>query len=402
MGQIIRIFGLWILVAGMLLPGLAQAGISSVTPSPSQRNVALASSTSFTATWNVVRNNLPSTFPPGATVTSVQGKFTNIDNTVTYGVVPATLSQTRPLVGPSTTFVFTERVRVPAEVAYRAYKSGAMAVYYNRAFSDDGFTSSSFIGVVKLNITGSSAAGFSLSRLSLRFDDDTALRVVDKGAKLRAYADVTYTGTGLLQGAWEIAEPPTTLGKPIYQTLQLVRRMLVGSGQERIYAPPLPTGTRGFYLLRLRVTKPQLPVPVAELPFIRYVVSHQAVHWHPAQVLTVTAPAPGAVLGKDTGFAWQEVAGARAYQVELYAKGPFSVIDTLPDLGSVADTKQWRPSGAPVAGVLVPGDRTSAGLSALGDAHLKSGYVYRWRVLAIGKDGGLLAVSPWREVHTTP
>lgn len=395
-----------ILLAAGLSVRVADASLSSVTPTPSQRNVALATANAFSVTWTVVRNNAPNTPPPGATVTSSQGVFTDATGNV-LGTVPTVLSQTQgvppPGAGPPppTTFFFHESVQVPQQVVYRAFKAGITFFYYTRVFTDSGGLTST-LGRMVLNITGSAAAGFNLTRLSLRFDDNTALRVAGQGEKLHAYADVSFTGTGQLQAVWEIATPPSTQGEPVYQTLGLVRQVLAGGGPVRIYAPTLPTDTTGTYLLRLRVTNPPLPISVDQLPYIRYVVSRATLHPTPPQSLSVKAPAPGARLAKDTRFQWQAVAGAKAYQVELYSKGVYSIADTLPSLGTAGadEGQRWRPSGPPVAGVLVPGNRTSARLSALGDTHLKAGYAYRWRVLAIGADGGLVAVSPWREVHT--
>ena len=408
-------FAVLLVFAAWLVSNTAQASIASVSASPSPHSVPLGTPSAYTLTWTVVRDN---TSNPGPTVTSSQGVFQNVDGTVTFGTVPTVLSQTKavPTGGaaapPPTTFVFRESLRVPVDVVYRAYKLGYRRIYYYRVFNDPP-AGSSFGAAAVIDITGSSAAGFSITRLSLRFDDDTALRVVDQGSKLGAYAEVSYTGTGQLQAAWEIAEPPSTQGRPVYRTVQLVRRALAGSDRVRIPAPALPTDTPGFYLLRLRVTDPQLPVSVDELPFIRYVVARASARTRPPETLRVDVPAPGALLAKGTDFAWQAIDGARAYQLELYAKGPASVGDTLPNLGSDGGSDggtdgpggrgtpaHWRPSGPPTAGVLLPGDRTRARLSALSDTHLKSGYVYRWRVLAIGESGQALAVSPWREVRT--
>ncbi len=400
-------FAFLVVLAAWLVSNAAHASVSSVSVSPSPHSVPLGTPSAYTLTWTVVRDN---TSNPGTTVTSSQGVFQNVDGTVTFGTVPTVLSQTKPLPGgvvaapPPTTFTIYESLRVPVDVVYRAYKLGYRRIYYYRVFSDPPAGSSS-AAVAVIDITGSSAAGFSVTRLSLRFDDDSALRVVDQGSKLGAYAEVSFTGTGQLQAAWEIAEPPSTQGQPVYRTLQLVRRALAGGERVRIPAPALPTDTPGFYLLRLRVTEPQLPVSVEELPFIRYVVARASARTRPPRTLRVEVPAPGALLAKGTDFAWQGIDGARAYQLELYAKGPASVGDNLPNLGSDGAGEggvppDWRPSGPPTAGVLVPGDRTRAALSALSDTHLKPGYVYRWRVLAIGESGQTIAVSPWREVRT--
>lgn len=254
--------------------GSVRADVSSVTTAPASVNIAIAQPTTVALTWNMVRNN---TGTVGATVSSTHGVFRAGSTTgPVLGLVNAPLSATRPISGPSTTFSIGETVSIPASIAYHALKLGVPTVVYVRSFVDcTACTAGS--GALVLPLSGASGAAFSVSRLSLRFDDDTAVRVVAQGAKLRAYADITFTGGGIFKGVWDIATPPSTQGKLEYRTVQRVHRALAGGDHVRLFTPALPTDEPGIYLLRLRVTQPPLPVKTDDLPFIRYVVTSEAV-----------------------------------------------------------------------------------------------------------------------------
>ncbi|HKK07218.1 MAG TPA: hypothetical protein VKA50_15365 [Gammaproteobacteria bacterium] len=280
-------------LAGVLVLGVAasmarpvRADVSSVTTTPAAVNVAATQATTVAMTWNMVRDN---TGTVGPTVTSDHGVFrAGSASGPVLGVVNQTLSATKPVSGTSTVFTIPETVTVPVGVAYQAVKLGVPTIVYVRTFNDC-TTCTPGSGAVVLPLTGGGGAVFSVSRLSLRFGDDTAVRVVAQGAKLRAYADLTFTGGGVLKGEWQVASPPSTLSKkPDYRTLAPVSRALAGGERVRIKAPALPTQDKGIYLVRLRIVRPALPVSVDELPFIRYVVSSE-----PAGQSGSEAPADG-------------------------------------------------------------------------------------------------------------
>jgi len=249
----------------------AHADVSSVSTSPAAVNIAATRATTVTMTWNMVRDN---TGTVGATVASDHGVFRGGSASgPVLGVVNQSLSATKPVSGPSTVFSISETLVVPVGVAYQAVKLGVATVVYVRSFSDcTACTPGS--GAVVLPLTGGGGAAFSVSRLSLRFDDDTPVRIVAQGAALGAYAQLSFTGGGVLKGEWQVAAPPSTGSKePEYRTVAPVSRALAGGERVRIEAPALPTQNQGIYLVRLRITRPALPVPLEELPFIRYVVS---------------------------------------------------------------------------------------------------------------------------------
>ncbi len=265
-----RLVAALMLGAASMAPS-AQADVSSVTTTPAAVNVAVTRATAVAVTWNMVRDN---TGTVGATVSSDHGVFrAGSASGPVLGVVNRSLSATKPVSGTSTVFSISESVSVPASVTYQAVKLGAATVVYVRRFSDCA-TCTAGSGVVVLPLTGGAGAAFSVSRLSLRFDDDAPVRIVSQGATLHAYAELTFTGGGVLKGEWQVASPPSARSKePHYRSLAPVSRALAGGERVRIEAPALPTQDKGIYLVRLRISRPALPVSVEELPFIRYVVS---------------------------------------------------------------------------------------------------------------------------------
>jgi hypothetical protein len=390
-----------------LSAAFAEASVIGLNVAPSARNVAIGQTATVTATWTVVNSLLaPSAsssitsfgaFVPSCTLTPpfVLGTPTN-----------PVLNSTVPTAGATTiTHSVIDTVIVPAELIQRARDAGLSNFFYLRRFfvpptievADPGrFT------CVALNITGSGGAGFSVPREALSFDDGAPVRIVPRGHKLQAQADISYTGVGLLQAVWEIAEPPSTSGEPIYRVLSQVRQSLALGDAQTLKSPELPTGLTGLYLLRLRITD---PVAGFEAPVIRYFVGEGRPGKElPAQPFALGNPAPAALLAPDTGFSWQPIAGARAYQLEVYATGRETDV-VLPDLAA----EDRAPSAIDVAralsrpavtGMLVPGRQTQTLLSGSARSRLKPGNVYLWRVLAIGADGSVIGQSPMRELRT--
>lgn len=385
-----------IIIFNLLLLGCAlgttsvRAAILSITASPTAANVPLGGSVSVAITWSVTTNLGPSVSSPNGTFRTAGG--------VVLGTVsnPLNRSAIPPGAGVAITVPVTEVVLIPTDVIYRAFKLGLTSFLYSRDFAD----SSGFSGTpqsVTMNITSSAVTGFSLTGMSLMFDNGAVVRLLGQKEKLYAQADVNFTGNGLLQGVWEVADPASTAGEPIFRPLTSVRQYLVGSDKQTLRSPDLPTDSSGFYLVRLRITD---PVPGFDQPVLRYFVSSGK----PGEVLPImpiglVTPAHQTLLAPDTVFAWEAMRGARAYQIELYARA-MTPADKLPSLGDDASTAPPAlPSTPPVTGMLVVGTQTQASLSATARSHLQPGKIYLWRVLAIGGDGSIVGESPIREIR---
>lgn len=201
---------------------------------------------------------------------------------------------------------------------------------------------------------------------------------------------------------WEIAEPATTSGTPIYRPLLQVREYLTLGDAKILKSPPLPSGTIGLHLVRLRVIDPIVPFTT---PVIRYFVAEGRVGKElPPDPVGVTSPVPFALYAPDTLFAWESHKGARAYQLEVYRTDRDPATE-LPDLGGGDRTP--KPSDvaaalrqAPVTGMLVPGNQTTTTLSLNARQRLTPGRAYLWRVLVISDDGTVIGQSPMREMRT--
>lgn len=111
--------------------------------------------------------------------------------------------------------------------------------------------------------------GITISRLALRFENGSPIRVVTKRDTVKALAEINFTGSALFQAEWVIAEPLTTPGRPIFRTLRLVRRHLTGKDRIIVESPELPVDYIGQYYVGLRVTHPEVGF---ETPYVRYFV----------------------------------------------------------------------------------------------------------------------------------
>ncbi|NOZ10510.1 MAG: hypothetical protein GXP09_05685 [Gammaproteobacteria bacterium] len=297
----------------------------------------------------------------GCTVVSPGGTFTTPGGLPLGGV-------SRGVTGrfSGNTLSISERVPIPTSVIFAAQAAGVDEIFYTRIFSD-GVTTVEGIKVFK--ITSGAAASFSLGRVGLQFEDGSVQEVADKGATIKALAEVTYAGRGLLEARWEVALPTSTAGRPVFRTLRLVRDYLSGPDQTDILSPALPTRMPGLYIVRLRISKPFIG---KEMPELRYYITPTEQPAGPPKSMTVISPVTGATLALDTRFEWQRIKGAKTYHIEFFASPPGDQ--------------------APVSGMVVDGSKQSAQLSDVVGDYLKTGTVYM-RVLAVDSKGSVIGES---------
>ncbi len=373
-------------------------GLAVVTTIPSSGSVPLGQSSSVSVAWST-----SSSFGTATSITSTSGTFRSpcavAAGVVTFGTVSTTLSKPGPI-PTSTTTIFNESVLVPADIVDRARKLGLSQIGYQRVFNFA--TLPNETGCLPLNITSSAAANLGISGEILSFDNGSSVRILPRNNAIHAQAELGYNGTGLLQAVWEIANPATTSGEPVYRPLLQVREYLMLGDVKTLKSPALPTGTIGLHLVRLRVIDPIVPFTT---PVIRYFVAEGRVGKElPPDPVGVTSPVPFALFAPDTLFAWESHKGARAYQLEVYRTDRNPATE-LPDLGGGDRTP--KPSDvaaalrqAPITGMLVPGNQTTTTLSLNARQRLTPGRAYLWRVLAISEDGTVIGQSPMREMRT--
>ena len=206
-------------------------------------------------------------------------------------------------------------------------------------------------------------------RVDLGFAQGEATEVTDLDSELYAYAELTYRQSGLLDAVWEVAEPTSMGGVPVFRPLNNVRRLLPLGGRLLLRSPALPTHFTGVYLLRFRVQDPNF---AQGEPLVRYAVINRQ---QPLSMLTASGP-QRCEIGEASEFNWLAVDGAAAYQLEFFEQTP-----------------QLRGNNQPLTGVLVPGSELSARMSALVYQHLQSDRQYYWRITAFDAAGRVIARS---------
>jgi hypothetical protein len=290
-------------------------------------------------------------------------------------------------------------------VVQRARDLGSTAIAYERVFMDDDVPDTPPVRFV-VSFTGGLGGPFEITRFELEFEDQSSLRVVHQRQAIRAIAYVSYSGIGVIDAVWELANSAMTRGgDAVTQFIQLrrVRQRFGGSGLARLVSPPLPTQVNGLHVVRLRFEEPGTAFP---LPDIRYFVLEDG----PGDRLAVpdsidaTSPPPQAALGPDTRFAWSPLDGAIAYRVVFYARLEPPLPSSRPDQAlENADDRAERIEehslGPLVAGVMIPGDRSTLALTPAIAQRLAPGQRFAWQVQAIAADGTVRGQSALREVR---
>ena len=389
-----KVVGTLILMVFLLfgVPGWAE--VATVTTTPTGKNVPLVKLVTVSFVWRVTTQS-----GGGLTISSPSGVFRTLSG-VTLGTVSKTLST--PTTGGPTTRTLSETISVPAHVIFGAQKSGFNRLVYARTFSDGSGPSGT--GSINLNLTGPSGGELNITRIQLRFEDRSAVKMVARNEPAPVFADILFSGSGFIQATWELADPSSTMGEPVFRPLKTVRRYLLAGRNITLESPKFPTQRTGLYLARLRITKPTLGF---DIPVIRYFVKEvtpddeEQSHLAKRIPIILTEPENRAKLKGNTQFTWKPVRGAKAYQLELYLKA-----SPQEELGKAPS--QWvdnillpttHLSEAPLAGAVVPAGQTVISLSRPTRDHLQKGQHYLWRVVVIGKDGKILGVSPVREFY---
>lgn len=362
-----------------------------ISATPTATSHVINSGLTIPITWNV--STLGNA---NGTITSNSGSFSTSANTGnTFGSsVNTTLTTNSPPLGTSGTTPLQETLTIPASILTTAEQNNNHTIYYYRDFTVTaaGTTAPFFVAINLAQVNPQ--ASLEINRLALRFSDNKAVKLVQKNSKVSVLADIKFEGTGLLDAVWEVADPTSTKGTPIYIPYLSVRQYLNIGGQFTLQSPTLPTGRNGIYKARLRIKTPTLSFTQ---PTITYTVKTDSKEHTTYAIPPVKlySPRENDFIKQETRFKWYPVKGAKAYQLELYLpdvhKHPKD--DEIIDESLLLEKK-------PATGILVPAKKTSLSLGALSRDTLRHGQSYYWRIIAIGNDGQTLTTSPLRVIRT--
>jgi hypothetical protein len=337
-----------------------------------------------------------------------------------FGRLPVRFDQSR--IGP--TGGFTDIMSIPPSVARRAYQAAEQgansAFFYVRRFVSASGGPDQYVAVTCRMTGGGARTPLSLTDVRISFkDEDAAILVVHPGGRPpQARAEITYNGTGRLQGRWEVVLPGEELPEPrdllTEATLPVEER-----GTQRRYAPlarfnvflppagrivlespadmRLPANVEGQYMVLLRVEASadkegdsNLATAGAgvgivhsggvagfPLPVLRYVVSGSAVS-------DPDAAGPGAA--------------REGYTIDRSTDGAL-LFNWPPQDGGTTYRLEWRDAAdAMVLTALVPGGWKQYQAPPMLEAFLQAGDL-RWRVVTLAISGNILARGPWVAVR---
>lgn len=378
--QKLGVFWLLSLVASLSLADLTGARVN-----PQSYQLIKDKDASFNVTWQVAANansnNVIST--PGEIISPKDGSV--------LGVFGSTLNQSG-----GTPFILQETITLPARNSINWFNAGLKTVILRRNFSDPaggGLVSARMtLRLVDSSLSGlrdSAAGDLKIQNLRLEYPNGNDVVIVNLGENLTARLTLGFTGTGLLEGRWQLAQPNSNGEAPVFRTLALVRRNINTNQRTEISSPALPTENPGRFLLRFCVTKSGSS-NVSE--FCQEALSARSVYQVNGEkglsVKTIEGIMPSRqIVNASTSFTWPALAGTSMYQLQIFSLNLAE--DTLPS--SKDDSKLFEPQF--LVGMMLPKNQTKTPLSDVVRNKLISGQKYLWRLSAIDENGRLIGMS---------
>jgi len=282
-----------------------QVGHSTVVPSPSNIAISRGSQKTVTFTYNISNTN------PGdnhTLATSGTGEFKS--GATSLGVINNAVTTT--LSDPGTGIFSgktSESVILSTSVIKRAEKLKVNTFNFERTFvlSGGAVPSYSLTAVVTINVKAAGSADFSIKKLRLYFVNNKGEITVKRNQEaLKAYADINFVGSGLLQGYWQIDD----------RLISHVNRHLTPGNRitlETPDTPSLPTVSNGTHVVTFVLTKPEQDITLPKA--IYYVTPDKA---EKTLAIDLTAPLEGDEVSESNAvFRWVENKDAAAFLIEF-------------------------------------------------------------------------------------
>lgn len=382
------------LILSLLGTGLASAQVSpTITDtrvSPSQRQVVANQDNILAVTWQVLAS------PAATPVVSSGALVIDPRNGSTLAVAAGPLNS----VG-SSPYTFSESVTISATQVDTWLSQGLQRVVLSRTFTAvaSGFNRTENMTLVlnSGNLSGlrrNPTGELSISSLRLEYASGNNLAVVNQNEELKTLLTVYYSGNGLLEGRWQIADPSSSAGNPLFRTIALVRKQLSSAQRTEIPSPALPTLRSGKYLVRFCVTNRELvddtATAVGQCPSDALLVDAayqvDGASSEAPQVIGGLSPNQQAI-DMNTAFSWQAVPAAMVYQLQIFS---LSAHTEFP--GTSNSAAEWVEPQF-VTGMVLRAATLSTPLSELVRSKLEPGQRYLWRITAHDSAGQLIGAS---------
>jgi hypothetical protein len=283
------------LLFACLMVFICSRGFAAVNVTPSSFSVASGQATTITLHYNFSGIGLMTPFT--GIITSPNGTFI-ADAILGTNPVPMSVNITNGSGSAS------EVVVIPAAVVERALSRGVSFVYRRTFSAPSGDTAA-----IQISITSDAAANFNVKRVELYFDNKRAEVTVQKYfPDLKAYADIRYTGSGLLEGYWEV---DGRIVSRVHQILTFGAMTTLKTSD----IPALPTFDPGSHIIRFVITNQGVGLPT---PALIYFVTNEEFRAKMME-LGIKTPQEGSVIERKSAmFKWGSFSGASLFLVQYY------------------------------------------------------------------------------------
>lgn len=241
----------------------------------------------------------------------------------------------------------------------------------------------------------SQTSAVTLTRLELAFEDLSVVSFVDQNTPLKARLRISYLGTGLLRGRWMLAGPTSTVGTPVFATLQAVNQPLTRSQRTDIMSPSLPTHVPGRYYLAFCADLDIDTQARADLPLLDFcpgglistTVGFEVFPESKRATIAIATKPPIGPVTAATEFLWTPVPGTALYQIQFMAS-------EKPASGNTESQGLLNDElSAFAGGMIVPAKTQSTVLSEGLLTLLRHRERYAWRITAYDDSGRILGAS---------
>lgn len=152
------------------------------------------------------------------------------------------------------------------------------------------------------------APAFSINRIALYFDNRRPDITVQRNAPVRVFADIKYTGSGLLQGYWEVDG----------RILSHVTQHLISGNTITLQTPAtplIPTFDPGTHVVKFVITNPLKTVP---MPAIVYFVAPSDYAGRSIVIKTISPKDKSVIEYAPVPFAWEGFQTEASYSIQFY------------------------------------------------------------------------------------
>lgn len=397
-----------------VLVALTGPASAAIRRDPNGVNVNAQGATSVLITFGGLANQVPAeALWCGELIPAAPDLGFKCDPATLFGRLPLRFQRS---VSSATGGAFTDPMSIPPSVARRAYQAAERGedsrFFYVRRFVSTVGGPDEYVFVTCRLTGGGARVPLALVDVRLSFEGGTTISAVSRGLAPPALrAEISYTGTGRLRGRWEVVmpsdDPPSSEDLLTEATLPPERRALqrryTQLARFNVFLPPtgritlpgpdrsrLPSTVDGLYQVLLRIEASDDKEGDSDLakagagfgvvhggavagfpmPVLRYYVGSA-----PGGSLSgfgLLTPPGGSIVSRPPTFSWTQTSLARLYRLEV------SMTDGEPLLKAVVQqgigtyrAPSWLPQQA-------------------------DGQALRWRVVALGPEGGVVAQTSWR------